>query len=316
MTQSAYNHRQAQTVLAAAHDYAAAGWPIFPTHGVHGGRCTCGGICASPGKHPRIKGGLTEATTKHGDVERWFRRWPTANVAIRTGKASGLVVVDVDPAHGGLASLRELIRNNEPLPPTMTVATGSDGLHFYFQHPGGEIHNSAGTRLGPGLDVRGDGGYVIAPPSTHISGKPYYWSNDITLEAMPDWLHEMVREPERVQRTEPPPVVNKGSWAETALRSELNSVSHAPEGQRNYTLNRAAFNLGQIVAGGTLERSATSAALVEAGMSSGLSERECLATVASGMNAGLALPRGPAPRRSSLARSPEYPATPEIAIHF
>lgn len=316
MTYTAYNQSSNETVLAAAHDYAASGWPVFPTHGIQNGRCSCNSACSSPGKHPRIKGGLTQATTDHAVIERWFRRWPTANVAIRTGKEAGLVVVDVDPDHGGLASLRELIKDNAPLPPTMTVATGSGGLHFYFQHPGDEIHNSAGTRLGPGLDVRGDGGYVIAPPSAHISGKPYAWINDITLEAVPNWLHAMIREPERRPRVDLPPIVNKDSWAETALRSELNSVTHAPEGRRNYTLNRAAFNLGQIVAGGTLDRSTTSAALVEAGMCSGLSERECLATVASGMRAGQALPRGPAPKREGLAPSRDYPATPEIAIHF
>ena len=86
------------------------------------------------------------------------------NVAVRTGIESGLVVIDIDPQHGGSGTIRSLIANHSPLERGPVVRTGAGGWHLLFAHPGEAIRNSAGTRLGAGIDVRGDGGYVIAPP--------------------------------------------------------------------------------------------------------------------------------------------------------
>lgn len=159
------------TNLEAALEYLKRGWSVVPAHGVDDeGVCTCARIdCPSPGKHPRVSWAqYQQEFPGDGQVRTWWRRWPDANIAICTGKVSGLVVVDVDPRHGGDESLKELA-----LPATVTALTGGGGEHLYYRHPGGTVHN--GANLLPGIDLRGDGGYVIAPPSTHISGTAYAW---------------------------------------------------------------------------------------------------------------------------------------------
>jgi hypothetical protein len=103
--------------------------------------------------------------------------WPDTGIAVRTGAESGLVVLDVDPQHGGDDTLAELLAAHGVLPITVECFTGGGGRHIYFRHPGGEVRNSAG-KVGPGLDIRGDGGYVVAPPSPHPSGRRYEWSVD------------------------------------------------------------------------------------------------------------------------------------------
>lgn len=154
--------------------FARLGLEVFPAAWVANGACACraGTACESPGKHPLVKWS-TEATRDQSKIAAWWARWPLANVAIATGARSGLVVIDCDrkPGVDGLKSLAKILR----VPPTTKVIhTGSGGVHFYYRHPGWGVPCSAGV-LGPGIDVRGDGGYVIAPPSTHISGGHYVW---------------------------------------------------------------------------------------------------------------------------------------------
>jgi hypothetical protein len=170
------NEPAAGDLLAAALAYALDGLPVLPLHDVTAGCCSChdGADCRTPGKHPRLKDWRTTATTDAGLIARWWASWPTANVGVLTGARSGVVVLDVDPRHGGLAALETLQRKHGRLPRTAQVLTGSGGQHWYFKHPGGELRNSAGV-LGDGLDVRGDGGYAVAPPSVHENGKPYKW---------------------------------------------------------------------------------------------------------------------------------------------
>lgn len=164
-----------RSVLEAALAYAARGWLVFPCFGVVDGACTCsrGSACLNAGKHPITRNGLKDATTDAEQINEWFEQHPTANVAIVTGAASGIVVVDLDvkPGKNGIESLDAL---NLDLPPTAVVTTGSGGRHLYFAHPGGSVPCSSG-KLGLGIDVRGDDGYVIAPPSRHVSGGVYAW---------------------------------------------------------------------------------------------------------------------------------------------
>ncbi len=164
-------------LLEAALQYASLGWLVFPCWGIvsdesgRGCACPLGAACQSPGKHPITKKGFKEATTNRELILRWWTSHPNANVAVATGSESGLVVIDLDVKNGvdGVDSLKAL----GPVPQTLTVRTGSGGLHLYYKHPGGTVSNSA-RKLGPGIDVRGDGGYVIAPPSVHISGGVYF----------------------------------------------------------------------------------------------------------------------------------------------
>jgi len=125
------------------------------------------------------------------EIEGWFRRWPDANVGLVTGRVSGLVVVDIDPRHGGQASLERLRDEHGPLPRTVEAETGGGGRHLYFAYPGVLVHNRVGIL--PGIDLRADGGCVVAPPSRHPSGRRYRWAegsspDDLPLAAMPAWL--------------------------------------------------------------------------------------------------------------------------------
>lgn len=177
--------------------YADNGWNVFPLHGIVNGQCTCGMKCASPGKHPLTKNGLKDATTDSELITRWFTRFPQANVAIATGPESDLWVVDVDNKQSieignrvvpqGSYSIQELEQEHDAIPDGRMVETGGGGLHYYFRWSDGCGGNRAGIR--PGLDVRGDGGYVVAPPSRHLSGHTYQWGNeDILPDAPPVWL--------------------------------------------------------------------------------------------------------------------------------
>lgn len=170
--------------LEAAIDYRARGWSVIPV--IRGT------------KRPAVRWlSYQEQPPGETDIRNWYRRWPDANVAIVTGGVSGLVVVDIDPAHGGAQSLVELEREHGPLPPTVEATTGGGGRHLYFVHPGGELRNKVG--LAAGIDLRGDGGYIVAPPSLHVSGRRYRWqqSHDpgsIAVASMPDWLHRHLAE--------------------------------------------------------------------------------------------------------------------------
>jgi hypothetical protein len=126
-----------------------------------------------------------------GELEAWHARWPEANVGIVTGRISGLVVVDVDAGHGGEASLAQLEAAHGPLPLTVEALSGGGGRHLYFAHPGGRVGNRVG--LLPGIDLRGDGGCVVAPPSIHPNGRRYVWASErapgvAPLASLPGWL--------------------------------------------------------------------------------------------------------------------------------
>jgi hypothetical protein len=157
------------------------------------------GLCVFPlrarSKVPATPNGLLAATTDAGIIRGWWERWPHANVGIRTGSESGIVVLDVDVPHGGAGALAALENHHGKLL-TATVLTGGGGKHLYFRHPGHAVRNSAG-RLAAGLDVRGDGGYVVAPPSVHENGRVYQWMRGFgrqPLSDAPAWLLDHAEE--------------------------------------------------------------------------------------------------------------------------
>ncbi len=165
------------------------------------------------------------------------------------------------------------------------------------------MRNSAGTALGPGIDVRGDGGYVIAPPSVHASGEPYRWSGPANIPDLPSHLLELLREPPPPPHRRPhaptePPRLDRAlsAWAARALTDESHHVAQAAPGVRNHLLNRAAFSLGQIVATGLLDEDTVVSHLHHAATGVGLGARESRATIRSGLTAGMRNPRLPAGR--------------------
>jgi hypothetical protein len=195
-------------LLVAALDYAARGWPVFPVWWASKEGCACGKAdCEHPGKHPIGKlapNGRNSATMNPGIIKKWWGKYPQANIGIATGPESGLLVVDLDPRNGSEASLKRLEREHGALPVfTPKVHTGGGGEHSYLAHPGHKVKSDSGIAGYSGIDIKGDGGYVLAPPSTHISGKPYSWriSPGQPLAPCPQWLLKLLAEaPNQVAR--------------------------------------------------------------------------------------------------------------------
>lgn len=173
-----------------ARAYAGMQWQSFP--------------CRPRDKTPLVRW-ADMATTEENMLIGWWDTNPAANIGIACGRRSGIVVLDVDADHDGFESLALLTIDYGALPDTPMSKTGSGGRHIFFRHPGVEIRNSAG-KLGRGLDIRGDGGYVVAPPSVHPNGNRYEWINkpsQYPLADMPDWLIELLQEKNVI--TEPQP---------------------------------------------------------------------------------------------------------------
>ena len=195
--------------IKAALSYSGLGWPVLPLHSINDDRCTCRKVkCDSPGKHPRTKNGLKNATTDTGNIEKWWEQRPEANVGIRTGAEAGIIAVDIDPDRGGSVSQADWERQHAPMPETVEAITGGGGQHLLFAHPGGHVHNRSDMLLG--IDVRADGGYIVAPPSRHISGDRYQWKpahapGDLAIAQAPDSLIELIRGAEQsASRSEHP----------------------------------------------------------------------------------------------------------------
>lgn len=187
-------------LAAAAFSYAERDWRVFPVNG----------------KRPRLPHGLTEASADPEQVRAWWQRWPDAGVAIATG--DGLLVLDVD-GEVGADALHELEREHGELPETVRAETGGGGEHYYFS-ANGELRNTAG-KLGEVLDTRGVGGYAVAPPSPHPSGRRYEWDvgpDEATPAPAPAWLLSLL--------ATPPP----------AAAASSNGADPIPEGRRNAEL--------------------------------------------------------------------------------
>lgn len=188
--------RMGRAAIKYAVDY---GWRVFPLHYTDdAGLCSCGKAdCGGPGKHPRTPRGCLDASTEPDVIRGWWTRWPDANVGIATG--GGLVVIDVDPRSGGDDGMVDLRARLGALPDTVEALTGGGGRHVYLSTTV-EVRNSAGV-LAPGVDVRGEGGYVVAPPSTHASGRTYGWEvtsrpDEVELAPVPQaWLDAMTARP-------------------------------------------------------------------------------------------------------------------------
>ena len=204
-------------IATVAADYLAKGWSVLPVR--------------ARDKRPLIQWEpLQKTRPSANDLIEWFRQWPDANIGIVTGEISNLIVIDVDPKHGGDDSIERLQQRFDPLPPTVESETGGGGRHLYFAHPGFSLRNRAG--LAQGIDLRGDGGYVVAPPSVHPTGRRYAWARgrspmEMSLAPLPRWLTAMRG-------------VRAGHTVDEWRRLVCEGV---PEGQRNSTLASLAGHL-------------------------------------------------------------------------
>jgi hypothetical protein len=300
------NAPTADALKGAAHEYARRGWRVVPLYHVidtaTGPMCTCkdGRACgSSSGKHPNIKKWQNNASRSGADIETWWGERPRSGVGIATGADSSLFVLDVDPDNGGFETLAALEREHGPLPPTRTIRTGSGGFHKYFPWPGFAVSNSAG-KLGPGLDIRGNGGQAVAPPSRSGKGD-YTLEVDLPLADAPAWLLDLLRPTERPAATPggvPVSTEVAHHYAAKALESELATLRATTSG-RNDQLNRSAFALGQLVARGALDAQHVRDELAAASVANGYVAKDGIhamhATLESGLGRGTENPRTPWP---------------------
>jgi hypothetical protein len=276
----------------AALRLAARGWAVFPCNG----------------KRPLTRHGVKDASKDPEQIRAWWTKHPDANIGVATGAASGIVGLDIDLKPGGEESFAKLEAENGALPPTLTVRTGSGGRHLYYKHPGGHVPNSAG-QLGPGLDVRGDGGYLIAAGSVHECGGAYEVIDDREPVNLPPWLLARIVAPKDESGTTSAPAAAASrertdfgpaggtAYGLRALDEEALAVETTPEGSRNDALNRASYRIGRLVGGSELDQMFAARRLVEAGMRAGLSREESIRTVKSGIVHGSRRPRSAPPRK-------------------
>lgn len=252
--------------LAAALDYASRGWLVFPLEtpvplwSAERGRvikgelyCSCwrgqnGEICKDNGKHPRsddalLPHGKNSASADEDLIRKWWAEWPNTNLAICGGMQSGLVIVDIDPRHGGDTLLLELFAEHGEFPETLRATTGSGGTHYYFQHPGKCPLSGGSNKLGVGIDVKADDGYVVAPPSLHFSGRHYSWDNPgAPIAPLPAWVLEKLEEKKpraagtgnrKYTESDPALILDQCAW----LRHCKEDAAHLPEGEWYHMLS-------------------------------------------------------------------------------
>jgi hypothetical protein len=265
-------------LLHAALDYSARGVPVLPVHTptIRPGRelaCSCGDPdCGSIGKHPITSHGLNDASTNREQVEWWWRRFPQANIGLATGHLFD--VLDVD-GHAGERSMARLSAQHPFGPPGPLVRTGRGGWHVYLAPTGLGNPKPRGLEK---VDWRGQGGYVLAPPSRHASGRRYRWVRDLDtpIPEVPPALRERLERPQSVQPARPSlrPLTPGHPYGQRALEVRLAEVARAPKGERNRMLYVAGLRLFSLVAGGVLEREQVEAGLLNAAERSGLLAEE------------------------------------------
>lgn len=304
-----------QQLLDAALAYVEGGWPIFPLRpgtkrpaAPNHTAATCDGsdrrcIDGHAGWEPR-------ATTDPNRITKAWGHRPYG-IAIATGPA-GLLVVDLDVAKStqstsGAETLADLEqRHSKKLPATWTVGTPSGGRHLYYLQPSGPRLGNTTGRLGPGIDTRGFGGYVVAPPTitAGATGGEYWLIDDHPPVGLPEWFASLLARPSRPKavlapegrpRSQVPSGKRVGRYVARAIDGELGHIVGAPEGRRNHTLFCSAIALGQLVGAHVLEPTEAEQLLLDAAQAhvrvGAYSATQARQTIASGMRRGVVEPR-------------------------
>jgi hypothetical protein len=270
------------TVEAAARWYLRAGWPVFVLGRSKRPVANCRACkTTGPGHDPAACECLTchgfhAATTDPARLAAMRARVPGGLLAIRTGTASGLAVVDIDPRNGGVIDRRLMT-------PTATVASGGGGWHLYYRHPGHRLLPELPGHAG--VDVKADGGYVVAPPSIHPGTRqPYRWAGARSVSEMPPALRAALApapQPAPPRLIGPPEFRRAGgiSSPPALLASLLRTVQDAPEGRRRHTLYGAARGAARMVRAGAITADDATAALTAAGLSAQQTPREIRAAI-------------------------------------
>jgi hypothetical protein len=249
MTSPFQSYLQARAPSPLAEAAIALGMPVFP--------------CNS-NKQPVSAHGFKDASDDPETIKRMFANASAALIGVPTGADTGFFVLDVDVKanrQGG----DWLNANSHRMVQSRTIHTGSGGLHIYFRHPGGRIKNS-NDKIAPGIDIRGDGGYVIVPPSPG-----YSIADDAPMADAPDWLlNTLTEQPEPVRpNPQPSPHHSSGNtpYGMAALEAECNAIRSAYFGSQETTLNAACLKIGSLAAAGELESGYALSALLAAARS-------------------------------------------------
>jgi putative DNA primase/helicase len=300
-------------LLASALGYARRGWHVLRLyHLASDGKCYCcagkkSKSCSSPGKHPVDDDWPHLATTDEATIRQWWTERPLGNIGIAAGQVSGIIAWDVDPRNGGDETDQDL-RRQHGMPDTRHHRTGQGGYHLVWKVPPGlQIRNAKGL-FGPGIDVKGDGGYFVAPPSVSGYG-PYEVVLDADPAPMPQWMLERFEARAAQQRGEPTtlsapvkPLGLRRKYGLAAIEGEgLQLAKMALHSGRNDALNMAAFRLGQLAPCGVTDEETAWAALRGACVANRLLEPppagdgvyQCWRTFQSGWRSGLQAPREP-----------------------
>jgi hypothetical protein len=232
--------------LSYALRYAARGWAVLPLWGVADGICDCpsGSECRSAGKHPHstlARRGVYNATVEEKVIRAWFEKDTRINIGIAMGGRLNLICVDVDPRNDGDASYCDLVEahGDDAFPQTYTQRTGGNGWHKPYRLPE-KIKSKKGelkAKLGPGVDVKGEGGFIVAAPSMHASGRRYEIDLDVDIPIAPDW---MVQALTKAQNGEQPEKVVDFQARRDRKQSDGNFGRYFEEGERNSGLRDVA----------------------------------------------------------------------------
>ena len=313
-------------------DYARRGWHVFP--------------CKPGNKAPYVRadtdaegnqipgsGGLYKATTDEDQIRAWWERWPHAMIGVRMGEASGGWALDPDTPEepgdaDGMVNWANLVAKNGGCPHTHTHLTPRGGKHIVFKwRHDRPITNSEGQLKGLGINVRGNGGYIIAPPSQRHDGKAYEIAEPLDFfhfAEAPEWLYDLIltkpkSEPPRTSISErakalvrPPVSRDVRPYVEAAVRNEYDAVASAHPGNRNNQLNNSALSLGTLVGAGELTEGEVVEALYQASVVNGSvkddGHQAAMNTIKSGMSYGIKRPRAIPDLRVVGPDSPEVPA--------
>jgi hypothetical protein len=275
------------TPLADAAAFLAQQWPVFP----------CGA-----NKRPVTEHGFYDASQDVPTVRAMFAKPGAALIGVPMGKRSGLFLLDIDVRHGGDEWLQA---NAHRLPRTRTHRSMSGGWHFFYLWPAGRQIRNRASKWAPGVDIRGEGGYAIMPPSAG-----YVIEDDAMPCAAPGWLLDLIDPPAPPPRPaepyQPPRHDRLTRYAEAALDEECRAVANAAEGTRNDRLNTAAFSLGTLVAVNALSEAVARDELRRAALHAGLEPRETALTIESGLTAGKQHPRE-IPERAAHTSTAAHP---------
>lgn len=284
-----------QTPLELAQHYVAQGWPVFPcrSHAEEHVDQATGEIITLGEKTPLTPNGFKGATRFPRIVERWWSEWPDAAVGLPTGEKTGFFALDIDNKPGGANGfdwLAEMEAEHGPLPDTARVTSPNGGLHIYFKYVVGTRNRGA---LGAGVDIRSEGGYVLAAGSTMANGRSYRWDTDTRdIADAPAWLLDLLLPKSAPAHTQYSlSAATNNAYVDAAVDRELADLAGAPMGSRNNALNDAAFSIGTIVGAGAIGEAEARALLQDVARGWGRDWSRCCKTIENGLKAGIQNPR-------------------------